>query len=150
MTPQVVKLDWTTDDVLHLPRLLELEAVFGADAFRADLLAKSLHQSTHIVAVIVDQKIVCYTATDRSEPSWSGQYIWQLVTDPAYRGQGLATRALFELIDLGEDLHLHVREDNEAALGLYLDLGFRIHSTVPDYYPDGTAGLHLTRAKSLI
>ena len=145
MTPQVVKLDWTTDDVLHLPRLIELESVFGADAFNPDVLAKSLHQSTHIVAVMQDQKIVCYTATDQSEPSLPGQYIWQMVTDPAYRGQGFATRALYELIDTGEPLHLHVREDNEAALGLYLDVGFRIHSTVQDYYADGTSALHLTR-----
>lgn len=142
MQVDVVELKWN-EDIDHLSSMLELELLFGADGFDEKTLTASLQSSTNIVAVLVDGELACYTATETSEDG--SEYIWQLVTAPEHRGRGYATRALYTLIDKGQPLSLHVREDNEAALGLYLDLGFRICSTRPNMYADGTNGLFLTK-----
>lgn len=142
---QLVEINWAKDRPKYIDQMALLEYCFGSDAFSPDQLDHALSLSSYIFAVVDDGMILCYTATDQSDDSAPGQYIWQLVTDPDHRGKGLASQVLYALIDKGLDLHLHVRTDNTVAQGLYLDTGFKIHGTVQDYYHDGTSALHLTR-----
>lgn len=146
---QLIEINWPADGLKYLAQVAELETVFAQDAFDIDQLDSALSGSNHVIAMVQDDRILCYTATDQSDKTFPGYYIWQLVTDPDYRGLGLASSVLYALIDKGLDLHLHVRSDNTVALGLYIDLGFTIHATLPDYYHDGMAALVLTRSSTI-
>lgn len=127
----------------HLARIVKLESCFGDDAFSTEELLQYLHYSTHIIAVFVDTKIVCYVATeDISYPPY--RYIWQLITDKEYRGMGYARRVLNYLINKTQNLSLHVRKDNNIAMRLYKDFGFVVDNIELDMYSDGTDGLYMT------
>jgi [ribosomal protein S18]-alanine N-acetyltransferase len=76
--------------------------------------------------------------------------IFTLMVDPAARGQGLGRR----LVRAAErearrrgcfTLSLEVREDNQAARGLYQTLGYREHTRLHGYYHDGCDGIRLRR-----
>ncbi|MEU4249854.1 GNAT family N-acetyltransferase [Amycolatopsis sp. NPDC026612] len=57
-------------------------------------------------------------------------------TDPAYRGQGLATRLVLAVAagirERGETPMLHAAAENTSAIGLYLSLGFALRQR-PDF-----------------
>jgi len=61
--------------------------------------------------------------------------IASVATHPAWRGRGLASRLMRELVQRqrarGETPFLHVRAENRAALQLYEQLGFRTALTTP-------------------
>ncbi|NJC72363.1 GNAT family N-acetyltransferase [Planosporangium thailandense] len=56
-------------------------------------------------------------------------------TDPAYRGQGLATRLIHAIAAgiraRGETPFLHAAADNTTAIRLYASLGFRVRRSTP-------------------
>jgi ribosomal protein S18 acetylase RimI-like enzyme len=73
-------------------------------------------------------------AGERMHPTgWTE--ISAVCTDPAYRGQRLATRLVLavaaEIRARGEKPFLHVETRNTAAIRLYESLGFRIRRTTP-------------------
>jgi [ribosomal protein S18]-alanine N-acetyltransferase len=77
---------------------------------------------------------ICQLVTDEF-------HILDLVVAPDHRRQGLGRWMLeFALERAGrrgaERAFLEVRRSNEAALGLYRELGFRVLAERPDYYRD--------------
>jgi ribosomal protein S18 acetylase RimI-like enzyme len=76
--------------------------------------------------------------------------IYSLATARAWRGRGLAGRLLAvseqrcRLRDC-DRLSLEVREDNQAAIGLYERSGFRVLRRLRAYYADGGDGLRLEK-----
>jgi ribosomal-protein-alanine N-acetyltransferase len=77
-------------------------------------------------------------------------YIANLAVHPGVRGQkigrSMVERIIADLIIRGaDDLALHVKENNHAAIRLYKSLGFRTIEKTPDYYEDGSAGLLMWR-----
>lgn len=69
-------------------------------------------------------------------------HIMNLVIDPAWRRQGVASRLLAKLlVDIGDrgaiSATLEVRSANTAAIGLYQSFGFELAGRRPRYYPDG-------------
>lgn len=77
--------------------------------------------------------------------------LYSLITDPAYRGQGMASTLLAEvesdLLVRGHDsLSLEVRSDNFGAIALYTRLGFQAYGQKPGYYSDGTKALLMEKA----
>jgi ribosomal-protein-alanine N-acetyltransferase len=64
-----------------------------------------------------------------------------LAVAPAAQGTGLGRRLLSHLVDGArergcEQLHLEVRADNDAAIGLYRRSGFVLLRRRERYYPD--------------
>jgi ribosomal protein S18 acetylase RimI-like enzyme len=64
-------------------------------------------------------------------PGWTE--ISAVCTDPAVRGQGLATRPIrsvaARIVARGDRVFLHTSAENTDAIRLYLDLGFRLRRT---------------------
>ena len=77
------------------------------------------------------QAVVGHSRGDAAlDGSWLG--VHGMVTDPAYRRQGLARRVLAALAEWGAEqgattLWLHVETDNVPAIALYEGLGLRTH-----------------------
>jgi ribosomal-protein-alanine N-acetyltransferase len=70
----------------------------------------------------------------------------RIAVAPAYRRAGVASALIEALLDLtagteADRVLLEVREDNEAALGLYAQSGFVEIDRRPRYYRDGAAAV---------
>jgi ribosomal-protein-alanine N-acetyltransferase len=70
-------------------------------------------------------------------PGGEGFEIATIIVLPGSRGSGLGGRLLAHALDRagGVPVELEVREDNEAALGLYRKFGFAEVGRRKDYYP---------------
>jgi ribosomal-protein-alanine N-acetyltransferase len=74
--------------------------------------------------------------------------IYSLAVDPACRGRGLANLLMAALARRMRQrgcrwLSLEVREENQAALGLYGKLGFSLYRHLPKYYAGIAHGVRL-------
>ena len=133
-----------------LPAILALEEhAFSSDRFNRRQLRYLLRQarSTFLVAaekhLLLGYAVVLYRANSRRAR------LYTIAVAEAARGQGLASTLIRALAAEARrrgcrQLDLEVRADNIAARGLYEKLGFRVASTLADYYQDGTAGLRMT------
>lgn len=63
-------------------------------------------------------------------------YILFLAVGPEHRGEGYARRLVAAVADDHGSVTCHARTTNEAALGFYEHLGFRIVRRVENYYED--------------
>ena len=68
--------------------------------------------------------------------------ITNVAIDPAFRGLGLGTQLVSNVLEDGESQNLagftlEVRVSNQAAIGLYEKLGFKNEGIRPGYYMDG-------------
>jgi ribosomal protein S18 acetylase RimI-like enzyme len=82
---------------------------------------------------IVRDGVLAAMAGERMHPAGFTE-ISAVCTDPAYRGQGLATRLMRTvaagIVDRGEVPFLHVASANEGAVRLYQALGFRVRRPI--------------------
>lgn len=147
----------TRDDVEALVRL-EAEAfadgAWGTEALLPLLTAPTPSDGPRESLVWLDEQaggVAVYaafqTVLDEAE-------LLRVASRPSVRRRGLAygllSHALDELRLRGIDTcHLEVRADNDAALGLYRQLGFEPAGRRRGYYPDGTDALLLRRALGL-
>lgn len=128
----------------HTPRILELEQVFGPDAWNEVRLLQQLNWYTKSIFGAFDSNnnLVGYVATERT--GWRHDYIWILVVDPITQGNGIGSKLIQSVKDEVKgkrDISLHVRKDNHAAIALYKKLGFYESATQPYRYNDGTDGI---------
>lgn len=94
-----------------------------------------------------DGTIVGYIVTD-SMPNHGRAigHVKDFAVHPDHRGNGVGTTLLQRtLADFGlrgvHTVKLEVRENNDAAIGLYRQLGFTHRRTVPQYYSNGEDAL---------
>lgn len=74
-------------------------------------------------------------------------YISGLVIDPRFQGKGIGRQVLVNVLERlknAKEIDLVTHPDNQAALQLYLSLGFVIESRKENYYDDGEPRLVLT------
>ncbi len=74
--------------------------------------------------------------------------VYSLAVDPASRGQGIGERLMREMVEQLRQravrrIYLEVEASNGAAIHLYERLGFGSIGTLPDYYGEGKAGVHM-------
>lgn len=74
--------------------------------------------------------------------------IYSLAVDGTCRRQKIGQKLMAAMLDgLAERgvrrVYLEVEQSNAAAIGLYERLGFRTIGTLPDYYGEGRAGVHM-------
>jgi ribosomal protein S18 acetylase RimI-like enzyme len=121
--------------VAHMPLLEELYSYGGGDAFRKRSLELGV-----FYGVYDGERLVSVAGTHVVSDNERSAALGNVMTHPAYRGQGLATLATAavcdELLERGMELiGLSVTRSNEAALRVYEKIGFKRH--VPFY--EGTA-----------
>jgi ribosomal protein S18 acetylase RimI-like enzyme len=76
--------------------------------------------------------------------------LYSIAVDPAHRGQGLAKQLLAWAEDHAVQrgvffMRLEVRQDNQGALQLYQQQGYRIIKALDDYYEDHASGWRLEK-----
>jgi [ribosomal protein S18]-alanine N-acetyltransferase len=74
--------------------------------------------------------------------------VYSLAVDPASRGQGIGQQLMREMVEQlrrrgVRRIYLEVEASNSPAIGLYQRLGFGSIGTLPDYYGEGKAGVHM-------
>jgi ribosomal protein S18 acetylase RimI-like enzyme len=77
--------------------------------------------------------------------------LYSIVVDPDFRGLGLGRTLLAaaEKDALDNDcvtMRLEVRKDNQAAIALYQDHGYRLFGVVQDYYQDHTEAMRFEKS----
>lgn len=120
-----------------IPRLAEMEAAsfsmpWSAEDFR-DLLS---HDYCHYLTALVDGVPV---GTAGYRESFGEAEIDNVVVDEAYRGQGIGSKLMEELIRYGEAhgieaFTLEVRAGNASAIALYEKYGFVCEGVRPRFY----------------
>jgi ribosomal protein S18 acetylase RimI-like enzyme len=119
--PEAVRL--TAADV---PEMLDLVARTRPGPF----LPRTIELGTYL-GLRDGGRLVAMAGERLHPPGWTE--ISAVCTDPAYRGQGLATRLVLAVAagvrDRGETPFLHAAADNEPAIRLYVSLGFRLRRT---------------------
>jgi len=121
--PEAVRL--TLDDV---PEMLAL-----IDRTRpGPFLPRTVLLGTYL-GIRREGRLVAMAGERLHPPGWTE--ISAVCTDPAYRGQGLATRLVHAVAHgihaRGETPFLHAAADNTTAISLYTSLGFRLRRTAP-------------------
>jgi|GEM_PF-3550545 len=87
------------------------------------------------------------------QSSLQAHELLMIATQPAVRGQGHSRALLQSLID--KESHdrpwwLEVHEENVAASGLYISLGFAVVGRRAQYYSDGAACILMSRPMNTI
>ncbi|MFD3500341.1 GNAT family N-acetyltransferase [Streptomyces sp. NPDC058676] len=134
--PEAVRLG--PDDV---PEMLDLVARTRPGPF----LARTVELGTYL-GIRRDGALVAMAGERLHPPGWTE--ISAVCTDPAFRGEGLATRLILAVAhgirERGETPFLHTGAGNTHAMRLYESLGFRLRRTtafmaarVPERLPEG-------------
>jgi N6-L-threonylcarbamoyladenine synthase len=131
----------------HLTAVMDLEQkLFPEDAWSATSMASELDASHTYYLGVFDPELIGYAGLSTSAGSFSSD-IQTIGIALESRGQGLGRKLMQQLIakakELGsEQLMLEVRADNQAAISLYLDLGFvQIDVRKRYYQPAGVDAL---------
>ena len=105
-----------------------LDLVTRTDA--APFRPRTLEMGTYL-GIRRDGRLIAMAGERFRPPAWTE--ISAVCTDPAYRGQGLATRLVRAVSDgirdSGATPFLHTSADNVRAIRLYESLGFRLRRT---------------------
>lgn len=116
--PEAIRL--TSSDI---PEILDLVARTQPGPFRA----RTIELGTYL-GIRRDGALVAMAGERLHPQGWTE--ISAVCTDPAFRGQGLATRLVSAvgagIADRGDRVLLHAAAHNVTAIGLYLSTGFRL------------------------
>jgi [ribosomal protein S18]-alanine N-acetyltransferase len=77
-------------------------------------------------------------------------YISNVAVDPTYRRQGIARSAMSFILEKckgNSRIDLVTHPENEAALQLYMSLGFKVESRQENYFGDGEPRLVLSSTR---
>jgi [ribosomal protein S18]-alanine N-acetyltransferase len=89
------------------------------------------------LAAVRDERLAGYLVCSRYDTVW---HVMNVSIDPDLRRQGLASALMAELFErIGADderITLEVRPTNQAAIELYMGLGFTSAGRRPRYYQD--------------
>jgi [ribosomal protein S18]-alanine N-acetyltransferase len=141
--------------VADADRCAELEALLfpGDDpwptaAFIRELAAKH----NHYVAARAAETLIGYGGISRLGRTPPFDYeVHTIGVDPAYQGRGIGRRLLDELLNFARNavVHLEVRTDNAAAIGLYRSVGFTEVGLRRRYYRVSGADAYTMRRSAL-
>ncbi|MCC7208856.1 MAG: ribosomal protein S18-alanine N-acetyltransferase [Anaerolineae bacterium] len=134
-----------------LQAVLRLEKrVFPLDAYgRYEFLNLYRWGRETFLVAVQGERLVGYVAALLNDSEKEG-YIASVAVDPEQRRAGLGTRLMNTVVDKLRaegvaSVALHVRAENEPAIGMYRRLGFDVEQVEPHYYPDGMDALVMRR-----
>lgn len=138
----------------------DADRLYGIEkaSFRSDLLSpRSLHRliaspSAAVMVAEVGASIAGYCVVLFRENSLSAR-LYSIAVEPAHAGLGIGRTLLAAaereaLARARASLRLEVRTDNERAIALYRQSGFREIGKRPDYYQDGATALRMEKPLS--
>lgn len=129
--------------VEDIPIVLEIERKSFPYPFGEVLIGNLYHGAPELCYIIEYSKEIIgfllagYTAIPKQA------HILSLAIKPGYRGRGFGRRILVHFLErtkiLGySSIKLEVQVDNDKAIKLYEELGFRIETRIRKYYQDNT------------
>ena len=120
---------------------------YGPIAWDRQELIDGLLKSIMVLAVTVDERVVGNLFVDLDAPPNDGVYIWSVVTDKAFRGQGIATSMMHAVVDRysTKQIRLMVKTQNDTAIRLYERFGFAYEQKQLNAYVDGSDGWYMIR-----
>ncbi|GFG68344.1 hypothetical protein MSEN_00640 [Mycolicibacter senuensis] len=134
-------------------RCAELEAqLFGGDdPWPPAAFSRAIGAADHhYVAARIGDRLVGYGGIARLGRTPPFEFeVHTIGVDPAHQGRGIGRRLLADLLDYaaGGVVHLEVRTDNVAAIGLYREVGFVETGVRKRYYRNG-ADAYMMRRES--
>lgn len=135
-------------------RCAELESQLfpGDDPWpRAAFLRELEAPHNRYTAARVGDEVVGYAGISRLGRTPPFEYeIHTIGVDPAHQGHGIGRRLLAEMLEFAGDgaVHLEVRTDNDAAIGLYRDAGFVTVGLRKRYYRASGADAYTMRREA--
>lgn len=132
-------------------RCAELEAqLFGGDdPWPAEAFNRAIGAADHhYVAARIGDTLVGYAGISRLGRTPPFEFeVHTIGVDAAYQGRGIGRRLLADLLEYadGAVVHLEVRTDNAAAIGLYRDVGFVETGVRKRYYRNGADAYTMRR-----
>ncbi|OPX55539.1 ribosomal-protein-alanine acetyltransferase [Oceanospirillum multiglobuliferum] len=137
-----------------LKALLQLELL----CFQTDRLSKRSFKhflaapSAKLVVAEVDGKIQAYGLLLFRQGTHLAR-LYSIAVDPAAQGKGIARQLMAYLEEQATEqgcvyLRLEVRADNQAAIALYQQRGYRKFGQIPEYYEDGALALRMEKRLS--
>lgn len=133
-----------------IPGLLALESYFPTDRLSRASFRHLLTRAHADVLVFEKDKRVIGDVVILYRRGTHTARLYSLVTDPARRGQGIATR-LIAAAERAAHQHgctqisLEVRPTNRSAIRLYQRRHYEIERRVARFYEDGTDALRLSK-----
>jgi [ribosomal protein S18]-alanine N-acetyltransferase len=137
----------TPEDLDDLMRIEEES--FREERFSRDLLEMFVREEEFETLICeVDGSAVGYSAA-YIEPEVRSR-ILSLAVQKRYRGMGMARNLMREMehramILRATSMTLEVRVNNAAAVNLYLEEGYQIRGTIPDYYAKGEDAFYMEK-----
>lgn len=134
-----------------LNALLQLEqACFTGDRLSKRSFQHFLQRPDGIQLLKVDHQLAGYAILLLHKGTALAR-LYSLAISPRFQGQGLGRVLMEAMIEKAKAAHrfalrLEVREDNQGAIQLYRQLGFRELGRLTEYYQDGSDGLKMELA----
>ena len=124
-----------------LPRILELEEQFDADAFDLTQFKRLFTPNRLFYILLEDNDIIGYSIVNLRKNSKTA-YLHSLCIDEKYHGKGYG-RKFLEILELESlecsytTMKLHVKVNNTSAIKLYTNMHYIKYDTVSKYYANG-------------
>lgn len=137
-----------------LRELREIESeCFHEDAFPHYYLMRLLRDPRVItlVATLGDRVVGFIMARIETFSGEPAGHIYTLDVRPGYRRRGIGSRLLESMEEILRradvvNCYLEAREDNIAAISLYLKRGYTAKGILKDYYGDGLNGIRFVKS----
>jgi ribosomal-protein-alanine acetyltransferase len=135
-----------------LDRLVEIEmASFAGDRLSRRSLARLIGRGTAEVLVAEDRGTIAAYAVILFHARRPRARLYSIAVDPMFSGKGLGSAVLAAGEDIARArgataIRLEVRQDNDAAQGLYRRAGYRQTGSKRGYYSDGATALTFEKA----
>lgn len=119
------------------------EAAFGRHRYPYFFFRQALDALGELFFIAeAGEKPVAGYAVGCVTPGTSRAWVLSVAVDTDFRGLGMGRALLERLVGAfaahgAEEAWLHVSPSNQAAVALYEDLGFRVHSECADYFGSG-------------
>jgi ribosomal protein S18 acetylase RimI-like enzyme len=103
-----------------------------------------------VVAKDMHGRIAGFIMTDTDSFAGNSLYVAQVAVDPDFQGHGIGRKLMKQAEEMAlkkgfNAVALHVRKDNEKAIGLYKSMGYKKVGSDWWYYADGTTGLEMLK-----